>query len=89
MPLPTAAQDLRAACLALTLDDLAHWHATAADNAALRANTAREAAEAYRSPRTGAKPLPVAADRQEAVAEAAAVEARFHAAAAALVSEQT
>ncbi|MBO9710700.1 MAG: DUF3850 domain-containing protein [Caulobacter sp.] len=85
-PLPS--QDAPADGPGLTIEDLAAWHSTSSNNAALRAQAARNAAEAYRSPKGGSKALPVAADRHEAVADAAAAEARFHAAAASLVAER-
>lgn len=85
---PMPAQDPHVDGPGLTLQDLAHWHTMSSSNASLRADAARNVAEAYRSPRDGGKALPVAADRQQAVSDAAAVEARFHAAAAALVSER-
>ncbi|MDB5455509.1 MAG: hypothetical protein JWP92_1094, partial [Caulobacter sp.] len=48
---------------ALTAEQLALWHQTAADNAALRAQDARKVSQAYGSPSDGRAALPVAADR--------------------------
>ncbi len=69
----------------LSLDDLAAWHAREADNAALRAQNAQLSADGYRRATEGRQAVAVHASRQDAVAGLAAVEARFHAAAAALV----
>ena len=70
---------------ALTAEQLARWHETAADNAALRAQDARRVAAAYAKPVDGRPPLAVAADRYGAVAAAGEAEASFHAAAALIV----
>jgi hypothetical protein len=70
---------------ALTVEQLAQWHQTAADNAALRAQDARKVSQAYGSPKDGRPALPVAADRYAAVAAAGEAEASFHAAAAQIV----
>ena len=70
---------------ALTAAQLAHWHETASNNAALRAQDARKVAQSYAAPTTGRAAMPVAADRHNAVAAAAEAEAGFHAAAAKIV----
>ncbi|CAN7470629.1 ASCH/PUA domain-containing protein [Caulobacter sp. LjRoot300] len=70
---------------ALTAAQLAHWHETTSNNAALRAQDARKVAQSYAAPTTGRAAMPVAADRHSAVAAAAEAEAAFHAAAARIV----
>ena len=64
----------------VTVESLAQWHETAASNAALRAQGARKVSESYAASNMG-----VAAERQGAVADLAAAEAGFHAAAARIV----
>lgn len=70
---------------ALTAEQLAHWHETVSNNAALRAQDARKVAQSYAAPTTGRAPMSVAADRHNAVAAAAEAEAAFHAAAVKIV----
>lgn len=64
----------------VTVDSLAEWHETAASNAALRAQEARKVSESYTKSN-----MSVAADRHGAVADLAAADAGFHAAAARIV----
>jgi hypothetical protein len=68
----------------LMVEDLIAWHAAQSDKAALRAQEAAKVAEGYRTPKSGRQAMLVAADRNQAVADAAAAEARFHAAAVAI-----
>ncbi len=64
----------------VTAESLAQWHETAASNAALRAQEARKVSEGYAK-----NNMSVASDRHGAVADLAAAEAGFHAAAARIV----
>lgn len=64
----------------VTAESLAQWHETAASNAALRAQEARKVSKNYAASNMG-----VAAERHGAVADLAAAEAGFHAAAARIV----
>ncbi|WP_297512682.1 ASCH/PUA domain-containing protein [uncultured Caulobacter sp.] len=65
---------------ALTAEDLASWHETAAANASLRGQEARKVSDGYARSK-----MSVAADRHGAVADAAEAEASFHAQAARIV----
>jgi hypothetical protein len=69
----------------LTAAELAQWHETTGANAALRSDAARRTAQSYAEPSNGRAPMTVAAERHNAVADAAGAEASFHAAAAAIV----
>lgn len=64
----------------LTRDELIDWHEISANNAALRAESARRVSKDY-----ARLQMAVATDRQAAVAKAAEEEASFHAAAATIV----